>query len=86
MLSCVTTTTPEDPITTVKVPRSLRQRIARDAAETGQTAASFLTTVVDRWEREQRLAAVRRAYGTVDRAYRSETAAWEAADADGLDA
>ncbi len=86
MLSDVTTTAPEDPVTTVKVPRSLRERIARGAAETGQTASGFLATVVGRWEREQRLAAVRRASMTADRAYRSETAAWEVGGADGLDA
>ena len=81
----VTTRTPDDPVTTVKVPRSLRARIARDAAATGQTAASFLTTVVDRWEREQRLAGVRRAYDSADLTYRDETQLWDAASADGLD-
>ena len=75
----------EDPVTTVKVPRSLRERIRRDAAAAGQTAAGFLTVAVDRWEREQRLAAVRRAYDTADQDYRDETAAWESAAADGLD-
>jgi hypothetical protein len=72
-------------VTTVKVPRSLRARIARDASASGQTAAGFLTTVVDRWEREQRLAAVRRAYGGRDQAYRDETEAWDATGGDGLD-
>lgn len=79
------TAVPEDPVTTVKVPRSLRVRIARDASVSGQTAAGFLATVVDRWEREQRLAAVRRVYAGRDEAYSDETQAWDAASGDGLD-
>ena len=76
------------PVTTVKVPRSLRERISRDAAEAGQTAAEFLGTVVDRWERERRLSAVEHSYrarGDVDRSYQDETAAWQVTDADGFD-
>lgn len=76
---------PDDPVTTVKVPRSLRARIARDAAATGQTAAGFLTTVVDRWERELRLAGVRRAYDGRDPSYEDETRAWDATTGDGPD-
>ena len=79
------TAAPDDPVTTVKVPRSLRVRIARDANANGQTAAGFLATVVDRWEREQRLGAVRRAYAGRDQAYRDESDAWDAASGDGLD-
>ncbi len=75
----------DDPVTTVKVPRSLRVRIARGASATGQTAAGFLATVVDRWEREQRLVAVRRAYDGRDQAYRDETEVWDAASGDGLE-
>ena len=68
-----------------KVPRSLRGRIARDAAASGQTAAGFLTTVVDRWEREQRLAGVRRVYEHRESTYDKETRAWDTTDRDGLD-
>jgi hypothetical protein len=75
----------DDPVTTVKVPRSLRMRIARDARANGQTAAGFLATVIDRWEREQRMAQVRRAYEGSDQAYRDETEAWDVAGGDGLD-
>jgi len=75
----------DDPVTTVKVPRSLRARISRDAKGNGQTAAGFLATVVDRWERDQRMAAVRRAYEGRDQAYRDETQAWGGAGGDGLD-
>lgn len=96
----MTAAAPDDPVTTVKVPRSLRTRIARDAAASGQTAAGFLATVVDQWEREQRLAGVRRAYERRDKTpdaktpdaktfddktYDDETRAWDAADSDGLD-
>lgn len=88
MLHSMAAITQEDPVTTVKVPRSLRERITRDAANAGQTAAGFLTIVVDRWEREQRLAAVQRAYEDADddrTDYRTETQAWETANTDGLD-
>jgi hypothetical protein len=79
------TAAPHDPVTTVKVPRSLRARIALGASANGQTAAGFLVTVLDQWERERRLVAVRRAYDGRDKAYRDETAAWDAALSDGLD-
>jgi hypothetical protein len=75
----------DDPVTTVKVPRSLRIRIARDASANGQTAAGFLATVIDNWERDERLAQVRRAYDRGDEAYRDETEAWDVAGGDGLD-
>lgn len=72
-------------MSTVKVPRSLRVRISRDAATTGQTAAGFLSTVIDRWERDHRLAEVRRAYESRDENDDEETSAWNATDGDGLD-
>ena len=76
----------DDPVTTVKVPRSLRERIARDAASTGQTAAAFLIDAVARWEREQRLKSVQAAYAReVDADYLAEAAVWDAAGGDGLD-
>lgn len=75
----------DDPVTTVKVPQSLRARIARDAKANGQTGAGFLATVVDRWEHEQRMAAVRRAYDARDQSYREETQAWDATGGDGID-
>lgn len=81
----MTASSSDDRVTTVKVPRSLRIRIARDAAASGQTAAGFLASMVDRWEREQRLAAVRRAYERRDQTYDEETAAWDATGGDGLD-
>ncbi len=77
----------DDRVTTVKVPRSLRERIARNAAATGQSAAAFLADAVDRWERDQRLAAVRAAYsGSTDSDYRAEINAWDQTAVDGTDA
>lgn len=67
------------PQTTIKVPVILRQRIASDAADEGVTAAVFLTSLVDRYEREQRLAAVGRAYLTApDDDYTALTQEWDA--------
>lgn len=77
--------TADDPVTTVKVPQSLRARIARNAKANGLTGASFLAIVVDRWEREQRMAGVRRAYEARDQSYRDETQAWDATGGDGID-
>lgn len=82
----VMTTQTGDPVTTVKVPRSLRERIARDAASTGQTAAAFLTDAVERWEREQRFESVRKAYSRSDAEYLAESMEWDTTSTDGLDA
>lgn len=71
-------------MTTIKVPQPLRQRIAGDAAAEGVTAAAFLATLLDRYERDQRLAQVRRAYADgVDNEYAELTEVWDrAADQD----
>jgi len=45
-----------------KVPKPLRERISRDAAQRGITAAALLTELVDAYERRGRLEAVGRAY------------------------
>jgi hypothetical protein len=77
-------TAAEDPITTVKVPRSLRERIARDAASSGQTAAAFLAEAIGRWERDRRLEAVRNAYATPpDSEYGADIRLWEMTSGDG---
>lgn len=66
------------PHTTIKVPVPLRQRIAGDAADEGVTAAVFLTGLVDRYERDRRLAAVGRAYrDTPDEDYATLTQEWD---------
>lgn len=77
-------------MTTIKVPVSLRERIAHEAADEGVTAAAFLTGLLDRYERDRRFAEVRRAYagraGGVDLDYDELTAAWDrAADDLGAD-
>ena len=71
-------------MTTIKVPQPLRQRIAGGAAADGVTAAAFLGGLLDRYERDQRFARVRRAYASgVDSEYAELTQAWDrAADQD----
>ena len=72
-------------VTTIKVPPELRDRISRDAAARGVTAAALLAELVDRYEREQRLAAVGQAYAAEEHSdYGEETSAWDEASADGL--
>ncbi len=72
-------------MTTIKVPKELRERISRDAARRGVTAAALISDLLDRDEREQRLAAVGEAYAAApDADYAEETTAWDAASADGL--
>ena len=72
-------------VTTIKVPRALRERISHDASRRGVTAASLIGELLDRYEREQRLTAVGVAYATPPAAgYSVETEAWDEAAADGL--
>ncbi len=72
-------------VTTIKVPRALRERIAQDAFRRGVTAASLIGELVDRYEREQRLTAVGHAYaGDADARFADETTAWDEVSADGL--
>jgi hypothetical protein len=71
--------------TTIKVPRTIRERISLDAARRGMTAAALIGELLDRYEREQRFAAVREAYTTPsDAGYVEEIAAWDGTAADGL--
>lgn len=71
-------------VTTIKVPRALRERISRDAARRGVTAASLIGDLLDRYEREQRLAAVGTAYATApDASYVEEIVVWDEASTDG---
>ena len=75
-------------VTTIKVSKALRARIAAGAAGEGVTAQTFLETVIDEWERRHRLAAVAAAYADAAPEqladWRAESEAWEATDADGL--
>lgn len=80
--------TSDDPVTTVKVPRSLRRRISRDAALSGQSAAAFLSVVVAQWERDHRMKSVRAAYAGPEASlqdYLDEVSAWDTTSADGSD-
>lgn len=75
-------------VTTIKVPKALRDRIAAEAADEGLTAQSFLQSLIDTHERNKRLAAVAAAYRESSEedleSWREETEDWAAVDADGL--
>lgn len=73
-------------MTTIKVPKSLRERIAREAAGEGLTAAGLIAEALDERDRRARFRAVRRAYATVDASYVEETGHWDALAGDGMEA
>lgn len=76
-------------VTTIKVPKVLRDRIAAGAADEGLTAQAFLQSLIEIHERDKRLAAVAAAYRESSDAdvasWREEIDDWAAVDADGLD-
>ena len=74
-----------EPMTTIKVPKDLRVRIAREAAEQGVTAARLISGLLDEHERRARFRAVGRAYATVDSGYAAETEHWDTLAGDGLE-
>ena len=80
MLLCMTD------MTTIKVPKSLREHVTRSARAEGLTAAEFLKLIIEEHSRKQRFAAVRKAYDTAgrDRDYDEITEAWDRAATDGL--
>ena len=71
-------------LTTIKVPKSLRERIAVRAREQRMTAAEVVAELLDEADRRSRFAAVREAYATPDPSYREETEAWDSLADDGL--
>ncbi len=77
-------------VTTIKVTKALRDRIASDAADERVSAQTFIARLVDAHERKKRFEAVAAAYsGAGDeslRSWRDETDEWSALDGDGLDA
>ena len=75
---------PTKSVTTIKVPVELRDRLARDAASEGRTAAGLIATLLDDFERRRRFAAVRAAYASADAAYRHEVDDWDRLSGDGL--
>lgn len=81
MLTGMTT----ESMTTIKVPKDLRARISRDAAEQGVTAAGLISALLDEHERRARFRAVGRAYAAADPAYEAETDQWDALAGDGLE-
>src|SRR5581483_4665334 len=75
-------------VTTIKVPKALRDRIAASAADAGLTAQAFLQSLLEIHERNKRLAAVADAYRASSEedldSWREETADWAAIGTDGL--
>ncbi|WP_405063309.1 ribbon-helix-helix protein, CopG family [Kribbella sp. NBC_01505] len=73
-------------MTTIKVPKDLREAVMQSARAEGLTAAEFLRRLIEEHARRQRFAAVRHAYAGSgrDRDYDEITAAWDQAGDDGL--
>ena len=73
-----------DVVTTIKVLRSLRERIATRAGQQRMTAAEVIAELLDEADRRARFEAVREAYASTDASYREETEAWDSLADDGL--
>lgn len=73
-------------LTTIKVPKTLRERIAARATERRITAAEVVAELLDEADRRARFAAVRQAYAEDDASYQEETEAWNSLADDGLHA
>jgi len=73
-------------MTTIKVPKALRDSVMSSARAEGLTAAEFLKLLTQEHARNQRFAAVRQAYATArhDPDYEEITEDWNEATADGL--
>lgn len=76
---------PSGSSTTIKVQKTLRERISRAAAVEGRTAADLISRLLDDYERRQRFEAVREAYESADPGYLEESAVWDSLAGDGLD-
>jgi hypothetical protein len=74
-------------MTTIRIPKALRENVMRGARAEGLTAAEFLQLVTEEHARHQRFAAVRKAYAGAghDHDYDELTEAWDTTTADGLD-
>ncbi|MDP4015262.1 MAG: hypothetical protein Q8P38_11675 [Candidatus Nanopelagicales bacterium] len=76
-------------LTTVKVSKRVRERIARASRSQHVPANEFLDRLVSDWERRQRMAAVASAMNNASEAERAafeaESELWDPATADGLD-
>jgi hypothetical protein len=73
-----------DSVTTIKVPRSLHERIAARAARQRMTPAEVIADLLDEADRRARFEAVRESYASTDTSYREETEAWASGAGDGL--
>ena len=71
--------------TTIKVSVELRDRINRNALESGVTAAGLIEKLLDDHDRRRRMEAFGRAFRGADQEYRDEFRAWDVALADGRD-
>ena len=73
-------------LTTIKVSRTLRDRISAGASERHQTVQKFIEGVLADYERRGRLSAVAAAIATADDAtlaeWRDESDAWAGTDSD----
>ena len=73
-------------VTTIKVSKSLRDRISTHAAERHQTVQNFIEHVLDDYERHLRISSVATAMAAADDTaldeWRAEADAWAGADAD----
>lgn len=73
-------------LTTIKVSRTLRDRISAGASERQQTVQKFIEGVLEDYERRGRLSAVAAAIASADDAtlaeWRDESDAWAGADSD----
>lgn len=65
--------------TTIKVPVELRDRINRDAAANGVSAAGLIERLLDGYERRQRMEAFGRAFRGADEQYWDEFGSWDTA-------
>ena len=65
-------------LTTIKVPKALRDRITAQARAEGSTVAAHLTALLDEHERCRRLQAVGRAFARgLDDDYQADLATWD---------
>jgi len=73
-------------LTTIKVSKTLRDRISAGASERHQTVQNFIEGVLEDYERRGRLSAVATAMATADDAaiaeWRDESDDWAGADSD----
>ena len=69
-----------DTVTTIKVPRSLRERIAARAGRQRMTAADVIAELLDEADRRARF----EAYANTDASYREEIEGWDSLADDGL--